>query len=301
MENTLESKINKAIQICETENPTKNFNQIYPFTTENILGYLNLFELNDTSLLTVGSSCDQALNAILYGTKDITIYDVCPFVKEYYYLKKTAIESFTKEDFLNFIHYKRIFFHNKNVLNKDMYLSIRNKLKDNDYESYLFWEALYQEFEGLTIKKKLFVDEENSRKVLSYSNLYLMNDYNYERLQSKINNVNINVQSGNIFSSDISGNYDNIFLSNMCSYYHNEQMLELYDKLMPHLNEEGRMLMAYLYYGYELYTRVSELLKKIRDREEKIHFGRFVGITAVGQPITTVEDNVVIYKKTLKK
>jgi hypothetical protein len=70
---------------------------------------------------------------------------------------------------------------------------------------------------------------------------------------------------------------------------------------MPHLNEEGCMLMAYLYYGYELYPRVSELLKKIRDREEKIHFGRFVGITAVGQTITTVEDNVVIYKKTLKK
>ena len=40
------------------------FYSIYPFTTENISGYIDCFDLDKHNLLTVGSSTDQVLNAI---------------------------------------------------------------------------------------------------------------------------------------------------------------------------------------------------------------------------------------------
>ena len=57
------------------------FSWIYPFTTENINGYIDMFDLKDKSLFTVGSSGDQAINAILKGCKDITVLDINPFTK----------------------------------------------------------------------------------------------------------------------------------------------------------------------------------------------------------------------------
>ena len=52
------------------------FQEVYPFTTESINGYFNKIDFNDKSVLTVGSSSDQAFNAILLGAKNITVYDI---------------------------------------------------------------------------------------------------------------------------------------------------------------------------------------------------------------------------------
>ena len=54
--------INKRVN---DDNIGVDFFCLYPFTTENINGYLPYFELKGKSLLTVGSSCDQAINACI--------------------------------------------------------------------------------------------------------------------------------------------------------------------------------------------------------------------------------------------
>ena len=56
------------------------FSKIYPFTTENISGYINYFDFQNKSLLTVGSSFDQVLNAYMCGVRDITLYDINPYI-----------------------------------------------------------------------------------------------------------------------------------------------------------------------------------------------------------------------------
>ena len=43
------------------------FQLLYPFTTENITGYINNFNLYQNTLLTVGSSGDQVINASLFN------------------------------------------------------------------------------------------------------------------------------------------------------------------------------------------------------------------------------------------
>ena len=86
-----------AIKRCDgmigVEKPKTNskFYQIYPFATENISGYIDLFNLKDKSLLTTGSSGDQIINAILKGCKNITLLDINPYAKFYFYLKMTCI------------------------------------------------------------------------------------------------------------------------------------------------------------------------------------------------------------------
>ena len=54
----------------------KFFKREYPFTTEEIAGYFPLLELEGKKVFTVGSSSDQAFNALLLGAKDITVYDI---------------------------------------------------------------------------------------------------------------------------------------------------------------------------------------------------------------------------------
>ena len=54
---------------------------IYKFTTENISGYIKEFNLKNRSLLTVGSSGDQAINANFYGCNYVTVVDLNRYTK----------------------------------------------------------------------------------------------------------------------------------------------------------------------------------------------------------------------------
>lgn len=84
--------IEKAKKQVSNPNYDETFNKIYPGTTENIKGYIDFFDLKNKSLLTVGSSSDQVLNACFNGCYDITLIDINPFTKEFFHLKKAAIE-----------------------------------------------------------------------------------------------------------------------------------------------------------------------------------------------------------------
>ena len=64
-----------------------------------------MFDLKDKSLLTVGSSGDQVINASLKNCKDITVLDINPFTKYYFNLKKAAILTLKYEEFCKFFCY----------------------------------------------------------------------------------------------------------------------------------------------------------------------------------------------------
>jgi hypothetical protein len=101
--------MNNAIKRCEgiiIEDKSfkfkKEFQQIYPFTNENISGYIDYFDVQNKNIMTVGSSLDQTLNAILYNCQDITVLDINSYTKFYYYLKMSTILVLTLEEYLNF-------------------------------------------------------------------------------------------------------------------------------------------------------------------------------------------------------
>lgn len=80
-----------------------DFEEIFPFTTENIVGYIDCFDLEDKTLLTVGSSGDQVINAVLKGAREVTLLDINPCAKYYYYLKEAGILELTYQNLINFL------------------------------------------------------------------------------------------------------------------------------------------------------------------------------------------------------
>lgn len=114
----------KALSICEgTLYHGTIFSRIYTFTTENISGYIDYFDFNNKSLLTVGSSGDQILNAFYSGARDITLFDINEYAKYYVYLKISAILSLSYEEFKLFF-FKYVgnpFKQNKYMFSKEIF------------------------------------------------------------------------------------------------------------------------------------------------------------------------------------
>ena len=92
-----ENNLCSASSICEGRICYNGeFSRIYSFATENVSGYIDYFNFNDNSLLTVGSSGDQILNAFYNGARDITLFDINEFPN--YYNKEYGLKQF--ENFL---------------------------------------------------------------------------------------------------------------------------------------------------------------------------------------------------------
>lgn len=83
-----------------------SFQRLYHFCNENVSDNMDFLNLEGKSVLTVGPSADRALSAIARGCKDITVLDICPFTEDYFYLKKSAIETIDKNDFEKLLFYK---------------------------------------------------------------------------------------------------------------------------------------------------------------------------------------------------
>lgn len=211
MGTNFESKLNKAIGKCEEYfiPESSKFERIYPFITENFTGYEELFELENKSLLTVGSSCDQAINANYYGCKDITIIDLCPYTKEYFYLKKAALLTLSYSDFFEFFCYRdypKTFKDNKHILNRTAYRSMESILRNLDYESYLFWGELLENFSGERVRRKLFSNDEDKFAILKDKNPYLKDEISYDKTRKNILSLTPTFIQGNIYQTKLKKN-----------------------------------------------------------------------------------------------
>lgn len=247
--------IEKAKRVINYSKFTRmGYNLIYPFTTENLSGYMNRINFKDKKVLTVGSSADQILNTFLLGCKDITLIDINPFVKYYFDLKAAGLLSLQMDEFLAFFAYNKGLFKNKNSFNYETFNKIKNYLNK---EAYIFWNALYKEYDncGLIIRKNLFTMDEYKEKVVSLSNNYLRNIENYNLIKSNIENCNPLFITSDIrnVSNLPKEKYDYIFLSNISSFI--EKMYidkvrgfrkNIYE-LNNFLNTNGLIYMAYLY------------------------------------------------------
>lgn len=243
--------LNESILACSLYDENKIYTgniSIYPFTTERISGYINEFELENKSLLTIGSSGDQVINAVLHNCKDITLYDINPYSKYYYYLKCAALISLTYNEFLEFLRFREYieWKDNLNVFNLKSYNKLKDTLKLLDYESFLYFDELFNNFSNLTIRKVLFeYDEDDKTKI---NNDYLNNNILYGEAKQKIKKAKINFICADIFDINDSIKYDNIWLSNVLTWFDNkEKISELIDKAYSALNEDGKLLVSYLY------------------------------------------------------
>ena len=303
---SVDDKIKMAIQECRgiwCYDIDNKFKYLYPFTTENLAAYFNKFDLKDKSIMTVGSSGDQALNAILYDCKDISVIDLCPFAKEYFYLKKAAIEVFKRKDYLKFFCYW-----NSNVKNNDNafcrydYNRLREVLSVYNEEVAYFWNTLYNHYKGLRLRKRLFNVDETEAKYLPLFNEYLASDTVYEELKNKIRNIDVNFEVANLFKTEIDKKYDFINLSNIVDSCQLEEFGKLISKMINALNDDGILLIAYMYLiNINDYTSESKLLiERLRDvLPNEIESFAFDSVDSVKRGISS-QDSIITYKKVKK-
>lgn len=280
---------------------------IFAFTTENISGYIKNFHLKDKSLLTVGSSADQVINAALHGCKDITLYDIIPEAKYYYYLKVAGLLSLTKDEFLEFFRFKNYnnSLENPNVFNMKSFNKIKVLLKSLSNEAYLYYDELFKNFSNITIRKALFSPcEYNTDRIILFND-YLKSDILYEEASSKIKKINPKFICDDILEIDNKDTYDNIWLSNIATWLRSEKEIDkLLTKSYECLNERGRLLLSYLYTttskleydpSFAPIYDINTILKKYKDYN--LSLIEFDGVKSDSTHIEEQKDSILLLKK----
>lgn len=231
-----------------------DFSQFYVYTTENIAGYINEFELENKSLMTVGSSGDQVISAISQGCTDITHYDINPYSKFYIYLKLASLLALSQDNFREFIDYfiplklKSPIYRKFNL---DLYKKIRGTLKALDKETFQTWETIFENYSPTIIKKALFsTDGTIINCDLSRIIPYLSSKTAYKETKAKIKKANINFLVGDIMEANFDRQFDNIWLSNIHQYLTVAEIKIMLERLIKYLNKDGKMLMAYIYNAF---------------------------------------------------
>ena len=249
--NDFETNLYKVLSICDGNfRYLTEYSKIYTFTTENIDGYIKYFDLNNKSLLTVGSSGDQILNAFYSGARDITLFDINPYAKYYVYLKIAAILSLSYKEFKFFFFKYGVssFKRNKYMFSKEIFNKIKDNLRIFDYESYLFFDELFSIYDRNEIRDRLFDDDEDRNIVIKGFNVYLKDEESYDRLKLIIKKISFKYIHGNIFEDNIPGKFDNIFLSNLCTITSLENFKNLLKQIdKNNLNSKGSILFGYLW------------------------------------------------------
>lgn len=254
--NYFEGILANAVLKCEgyvvtsDDEMRRGFARLYPFTTENISGYIEKFDLSNKSLLTVSSSGDQVINASLFNCKNQTVVDICPYTKYYFYLKKAAIMTFSYDEYFDFFcynDYPKFCRDNKLVFDKKKYDKLKEILRLLDFESFLFWDELFNLYNPIEIRKGLFDSDEDRSTVLKGMNLYMKNEDYFNRVKKSIRDINPKFIIDDIFDVKIDDVYDNIFLSNIGKYHELNEFKLLIEKMSGNLSDNGKMLICYLY------------------------------------------------------
>lgn len=281
------------------------FQKIYPFTTENINGYLNAVNFNGNFLLTVGSSGDQLLNAALYGCKRAQVIDLCPFSKEYFFLKMAAILTLDREEFLEFFSIKNFynqFTINNNAFNINIYRNIRDAIVDDETRE--FWNYLFKKYSGLFLRERLFnINDDSPKSFAEKANSYLTSDEKYNKLKKIVSDLVILFSIGNIFDIDLPEDqkFDHILFSNLITYNSPEDIVKLCKKYMPYLEDNGIMQISYLCNGIsgaEAHRILNQICSSIFDDISIIYYEAAVKLMCIlSSPLL---DSSIIYKKVKK-
>lgn len=283
-----------------------SFQKLYPFCNENVSGYLDFLDLEGKSLLTVGSSADQALSAITRGCKDITVLDICPFTEEYFYLKKSAIETLDKKDFERLLFYKdfpRTFRYNKSPFALGKHPKLLAHLESERPDIHNFWMTLSKTYSGEIIRKNFFTQDEEKPIITRRLTDYLKSEKTYLKTRKQLTSVTPEFINANITHQiPTDKKFDTIILSNLTTYLSYDEIGALLESLISHLNEGGQIMLGYMYRTDEYSPYFEEWdviynIPKIKGLNPNIEIKSFQGVKGILFEDPEMKDAVYIYQK----
>lgn len=218
---------------CLNNQYFSKYSSIYPFTNDKLELLFKYLDLKKR-ILTVTSSGDHALFAILNGSKLIDCFDVNSLSKYFMELKISAIKALDYKEFMKFYKIKEMtplkIENNPNFLIRmnPKYLNKILKLMP-DYYAY-FFELFY---ELIRFKDTMLDVLINFNFVPSYSG-YLKKDKFYALKDRLQDDISINYYDCDIFDlKKHIGNkkYSAFLFSNITSYFDDEQLEKLFSLL----------------------------------------------------------------------
>ena len=258
------------------------FCPVFPFTTENIKAYLNLFDLNGANLLVPCASGDHALEALNKGAEIVDMFDINSYAYHMARLKFAAVKSLSKEDFLTFFAYRNDETSiNHNTWDRKLYEKIRINLPQYSRN---FWDQTFNILSSLTKKVLLLTDL--NLLIKSFRNkqeLVLLLDYlkedNYEILKEKIIKMDEdNIEYFNCNVTELANKaqekkYDLILLSNIQDYiketyqtpYGNTALnryREYVDRDLSKLIKDNGSIISEYYYYYGVLSYITPTFKQ---------------------------------------
>lgn len=218
---------------------------IFSFSNENLEEIFKGRDLKGKRVLTVGSSGDQVLEAILHDCKDVTLIDANPLSQPYVELKLSAIKNLTYEEFLD------CFSKSKLTLDAKYYSKISHDL--TDYSKY-FWDNIFLDLDInniIDIKKYLFqlIGSVHDRDALSY----VSEKTTYNSLKEKLDGCDITFKLSDFynFHNDADGKYSLILLSNIFDYIPTENFCKEVKVLKENnLTRDGEIQIHYDFAGF---------------------------------------------------
>lgn len=221
----------------------ERFNSVYPFTSENIAGYMNDLNLNGKKVITVTGSTDHILNAILQGTTKITTFDINPLTKPYMDLKISAVKNLSYEDFIQFLLFEGSMNLDYNIISS---LDMSNQSKT-------FWLEQLSKFNnnGIELRNSsLFNTKYFNPNSKLWQNLYLEKS-KFNLLKRQLQDVSINFIRTSLKDLKIEDDYDYMFLSNISDYlnlmYEGDELRKYRDLLSEFKKRVNTIYFAYLY------------------------------------------------------
>lgn len=270
----------------------ERFNSIYPFTSENIAGYMKSLDLTGKKVITVTGSADHILNAILCGATEITTFDINPLTKPYMDLKISALKNLSYEDFI-----KLLLFESNMNLDYSVILSL-----DMPNESKNFWLEQLSKFNnnGIELRNSsLFNTKYFNPNSKLWQNLYLEKS-KYNLLKQQIKDANITFINSSLKDLRVDGHFDYMFLSNISDYlslmYSSEALKKYRDLLIEFQEKIDIIYFAYLYDigNFNPRTEIDDLskVKEIFSNFQQVEFK-----SALEGSIHEKQDGVLILER----
>lgn len=81
--------------------------KIYSFSNENLTSYESIYNFTDAKVLSVLGSGDHYFSSVLYGAKEVDVFDINPLTRDFFQLKFNALKKLDYYSFYDiFVHYK---------------------------------------------------------------------------------------------------------------------------------------------------------------------------------------------------
>ncbi len=218
----------------------------YLWTNENMYLYEDE-DLSDKCILTVTSSGDHTLNAVLNGAKKIDSFDINLYSK---YVSALKIAMIKKYDYNAFL-YRVNWIENIGGLNFNAGKNMVEELKEYlTYDEYMFWKTE----EYLRINNKIdFYDIVNTNL---YRNLNRYNNVcSYKKLRKMLGDVSISYSNFDIkdISDNVNQKYDEIYVSNILEFFlsSDKEYKKVVQSLDGILNKKGKI------HGYDFNRNIN--------------------------------------------